>query len=64
MPCWYWCRFARRLPVTVHLATDQRFTWTGIYGVTIGSWFVGAIRGAEAIMPPPVVSVGSIARDV
>lgn len=47
MPRFYWFRLLR-LPVTVHLHTDHRFEWTRIYGLQVGSWFVGAIQGTEA----------------
>lgn len=43
----YWHAY-RALPVTLHLARDHRFHWTGIYGVQLGPWFIGAIRGSAA----------------
>jgi hypothetical protein len=42
----YWHRF-QSLPVTLHLTRDRRFSWTRIYGVQVGPWFIGAIRGTE-----------------
>jgi hypothetical protein len=46
---WYWFRFARRpLPITVHLdKRDRQYHWRGIYGLQVGPWFVGAIKGSE-----------------
>lgn len=35
------------LPVTIHINPSKRFKWTHIYGIGIGPWFIGAIRGSE-----------------
>lgn len=41
---WYAFRF-EALPVTVHLERDRHFHWQRLYGIQIGAWFIGAIRG-------------------
>lgn len=43
----YRLRLRRGVPITVHLRTVHKFLWTRIYGVQIGPWFIGAIRGTE-----------------
>lgn len=35
------------LPVTLHLGRDREFCWTVIFGLQLGSWFLGTIRGTE-----------------
>lgn len=46
---WYWFRFLREpLRVTVAADTVRAYDWRGIYGVQIGSWFLGAIKGEAA----------------
>lgn len=42
----HWHRY-RALPVTLHLERDWRFHWFGIYGLQIGAWFIGAIKGSR-----------------
>ena len=37
----------RGLPVTMHLISDWKMRWTGIWGVQIGACFIGCIRGEE-----------------
>jgi len=51
-PGWlYWFGFPGGGP-TVEMVDlprgPQRFRWSGIYGVQIGPWFVGAIKGKKA----------------
>ncbi len=50
MPCrLYWLRFLPDGGPTVEMtdlpAGPQRFRWSGIYGLQIGPWFVGTIKG-------------------
>ena len=40
----YWYKF-RDLRVTHHLLRDIQSSWTGIFGVQIGDYFIGVIRG-------------------
>lgn len=44
---WHWHRFdAPGLPVTMPaLSRIKHFRWRGIYGVQIGPWFIGAVKG-------------------
>ena len=57
-PGWfYWFTFARDGGPTVEMVDlpsgPQRYRWTGIYGVQIGSWFIGSIRGAALSTEAP-----------
>jgi len=45
---WYWFRFLA-LPVTLHLQHDHRFVWTRLYGLQLGPWFFGAIKGSASL---------------
>lgn len=46
----YWFHFARDggLPVSFPALARRarRFRWQGLYGVQIGPWFIGAIKGS------------------
>lgn len=44
----YWFTFKTPLRVTYHLLADLSTAWRGIYGVTIGDWFIGVIHGSNA----------------
>ena len=60
----YWFRFARDggLPVRfpAFRRDARRFRWTGLYGVQIGPWFIGAIKGS---VEAPAPSLGGEGRE-
>lgn len=43
---WYWFQFDN-LRLTLHLRRDFSLRWSGIYGLQVGSWFFGVIRGDQ-----------------
>lgn len=47
-----------RFQVTFHLERDYRYRWMRIFGLGIGSWFVGAIKGTELpeVVPEVIAS--------
>lgn len=50
----YWFKFGLPgLPVELPAMPRhaRRFRWTGLYGVQIGSWFFGAIKGDAVSIP-------------
>lgn len=66
----YWFRFTRDggLPVIFPAFAEERrhYRWTGLYGVQIGPWFFGAVKGrpeapAPAGEPEPDVDPADVA---
>ena len=56
----YWIKFRRNggLPVRFPAMPrgSRRFRWTGLYGVQIGDWFIGAVKGRVDPLPTPPVA--------
>lgn len=56
-PRWlYWFRFPNGGP-TVEMvdlpAGPQRFRWSAIYGLQLGPWFIGTIKGRKVMEEKP-----------
>lgn len=48
----YWFNLRRGMPVTFHLQHEYQVRWHGIYGLSIGNWFIGAVRSSDFAQPP------------
>ena len=55
----YWLSFVVGVPVTFHLrARDYDVLWTQIRGIQVGSWFIGAVRSRDYVVPPTLEGKG------
>lgn len=51
---WYWIRYLVGPLVTFHLQRAYEVRWNRIYGVQVGSWFVGAVRSSDVPIAPKI----------
>lgn len=56
----YWLTYPLRgVPVTFHLKSPYQVLWRGIYGISIGSWFIGAVKSSDHSVPPTIQQEGT-----
>lgn len=60
---WYWMRFPSGLPVTFHAYHAWRVQWLGVFGVQVGTWFVGVVRSCPEVKQLGVEDVADVADD-